>query len=191
MKICTHCGLGHDDGAVHCRRCGEALEPPRVETPAPPPAPEPLPDEQVRLCPRCGLSNPADAPFCRDCNASLTGIRPVSERELAEKASRGPLRRTYWHEGLNKPLAIACGVGFAAGLVSLFFIPVYMAVGALLLCGIAALGFLFPELDFRLRVMQIAWSAEPSDWYYATNFIGSVVLLLMGIGVLVAGWFLR
>lgn len=110
MRICSNCGLSHDEGASRCRRCGSPLVKAEIAAPVKPPEPDAL----VRFCPRCGLSNPEKSVICRDCGASLKKIRPVSGQQAVERISRKIIRRMYWFDTLRVPYLIACGVTAAA-----------------------------------------------------------------------------
>ena len=114
MRICSNCGLSHDEGASRCRRCGGPLVKAEIAAPVKPPEPDAL----VRFCPRCGLSNPEKSVICRDCGASLKKIRPVSGQQAVERISRKIIRRMYWFDTLRVPYLIACGVTAAAALGS-------------------------------------------------------------------------
>ena len=87
MRICSNCGLSHDEGASRC--CGGPLVKAEIAAPVKPPEPDAL----VRFCPRCGLSNPEKSVICRDCGASLKKIRPVSGQQAVERISRKIIRR--------------------------------------------------------------------------------------------------
>ena len=42
MRICSNCGLSHDEGASRCRRCGGPLVKAEIAAPVKPPEPDAL-----------------------------------------------------------------------------------------------------------------------------------------------------
>lgn len=176
MKTCSRCGLGHDDSAPRCRACGAQLQQVGVAVPtAPPPT-----DEQVRLCPRCGLANPASSPFCRDCSASLGDVRPVSENDLLAEKMAAQEKRDHRYGEIRTASLVVCGVMALTVVVLAVVLGTPEILFSLLMFGSAAVAIAFPRLDFTLRTMFIADTAEPSEFYYVMNYVGAGACIVLG-----------
>lgn len=184
MRICSACGLGHDNEAPRCRRCGGQLVEPDVQSPVKPPEP----DQLVRFCPACMLANAASSPVCRDCGASLAKVRPVSERKALRTVSDKIIRRMYWFDTLRLPFLIACGVTAAAAVVSLILFSSPLALLALLLSALGALGRILEEAGFSDRYWYIDVDAGPNYYYYQWSAIGSLLLWFGGLIALILSW---
>ena len=184
MRICSNCGLSHDEGASRCRRCGSPLVKAEIAAPVKPPEPDAL----VRFCPRCGLSNPEKSVICRDCGASLKKIRPVSGQQAVERISRKIIRRMYWFDTLRVPYLIACGVTAAAALGSLIVFPSPLTLPSLLLSVLGGLCRLLEDVGFSDRYWYIDVDAGPNYYYYHWGAIGALILWVGGLVTLILSW---
>ena len=184
MRICSNCGLSHDEGASRCRRCGGPLVKAEIAAPVKPPEPDAL----VRFCPRCGLSNPEKSVICRDCGASLKKIRPVSGQQAVERISRKIIRRMYWFDTLRVPYLIACGVTAAAALGSLIVFPSPLTLPSLLLSVLGGLCRLLEDVGFSDRYWYIDVDAGPNYYYYQWGAIGALILWVGGLVTLSLSW---
>lgn len=201
MKLCTQCGLGHDDSATMCRSCGgtlkSAAELARESAGHLPHTPEEQ-DEQVKFCPVCGLANRATDFICRDCSASLTGIAPSSENTVLREKMAAQEKRTHRYRHIRIAVLIGCGVAMLALLIwGTVSFGLRIGTGAVsseallfafLMFAAAGIAIAFPELDFKLRTWWLSDNAEPSDLYYTMNYAGAGICILVGLLLVIFGF---
>ena len=156
----------------------------------------------MKYCHRCGTKNESDLLFCQGCgmplqkNAREASMKMAQDETSAQERKEICRQKTgYWLLGgmyaLHFILGIILIVTGKAREMDVGGLPVVLLM--LFFPGLGYLSVYKPEILFKLQHLfsiRDLDQAEPSDWYIISNKIGGIVLWALGIGLLIAPWFL-
>ncbi len=156
----------------------------------------------MKYCHRCGTENENDQLFCQGCgkplqkNAREKSMKmAMEETELQQKLEIRRQKMAYWLLGgmylLHFILGFLLIVTGKAREMDVGVLPVLLLMT--LFPGFGYLGVYKPEILFKIQYffsIRDLDQAEPSDWYLMSSQIGGILIWVLGIGLLIAPWFI-